>query len=52
MREEIDLEDLKIEWTAMMEFVDESFEEMDNKLKRIGEMLERTEYTIKHFGER
>ena len=52
MGEEINLEDLKIQWTAMIEFQDEEFEKMDKKLKRIGEMLERTEYNIKHFGER
>ena len=52
MREEINLENLKIQWTSMIEFQDEEFEKMDKKLKRIGEMLERTEYTIKHFGER
>ena len=52
MIEDKNLEDLKAQWTSMTEFVDESFEEIDRKLKRIKEMLERTEYNIKHFGER
>jgi hypothetical protein len=47
-----DLNDLRERWTAMIEFQDEEFEKMDEKLKRIKKMLERTEYTIKHFGER
>jgi hypothetical protein len=52
MIEEKDFEDLRARWSAMIEFKDEEFEEMDKKLKRIKEMLERTEYNIKHFGER
>jgi hypothetical protein len=52
MIEEKDFEDLRARWFAMIEFQDEEFEEMDKKLKRIKEMLERTEYNIKHFGER
>jgi hypothetical protein len=51
MLENTDLKELIEEWNEVMEWQDEKLAEMEKKVERIGEILRRTEYKIKHFGE-
>ena len=46
-----DLNELKVEFTAMMEFQDEMLGQIDQKIEQIARVLERTEWKIEHFGE-
>lgn len=46
------LDELIEEFNEVMEWQDEQLAKMDKKVERIGEILRRTEYKIKHFGEK
>lgn len=47
-----DLEEITIQFDAMIEFKDVEFEKMDVKIKEIKKAIERIESNINHFGER
>jgi len=46
-----DLKELEENFFVIMEWQDEQLTEIDRKIENIGEVLRRTEYKIKHFGE-
>lgn len=51
MYESTDMKELIEEFNEMVEWQDKKFAEIDKKVENIGEILRRTEYKIKHFGE-
>jgi len=51
MLEDNDFKEFALEFYSVMEFQDEALAELDRKLEHIGEVIKRTEWKIKHFGE-
>lgn len=51
MLKNTNLDELIEEFNEMMEWQDEKLVEMDKKVEKIGEIIRRTEYKLKYFGE-